>query len=70
MTKCLPENPGGSSHCLTGVAIHPGHFPQRIMPMHTLIRKMLTHPALALGSAVIWGVIEFVALNRLRRSDR
>jgi len=34
------------------------------------IRKLLTHPVLALGSTVIWGMIEFVALNRLRRNER
>lgn len=34
------------------------------------IRKFLTHPVLALGSTVIWGLIEFVALNRLRRNER
>jgi hypothetical protein len=38
--------------------------------MRPIIRKILTHPALALGSTVIWGLIEFVALNRLRRSGR
>ena len=34
------------------------------------IRKILTHPVLALGSTVIWGLIEFVALNRMRRNGR
>jgi hypothetical protein len=34
------------------------------------IRKMLTHPILALGSTVIWGLIEFFALNRMRRNGR
>ncbi len=34
------------------------------------MRKLLTHPVLALGSTVIWGLIEFVALNRLRRNER
>jgi hypothetical protein len=34
------------------------------------IRKILTHPVLALGSTVIWGLIEFVALNRMHRNGR
>lgn len=38
--------------------------------MRTIIRKTLTHPALALGSAAIWGLIELVALNHSRRSGR
>jgi hypothetical protein len=35
--------------------------------MRTLVRKLLTHPMLALGSTLIWGLVELVALNRLRR---
>jgi len=38
--------------------------------MSMTMRKPLTHPVLALGSTVIWGLIELVALNRLRRNQR
>jgi len=44
--------------------------PERTTPMRTIIRKTLTHPALALGGAALWGLIELVALNRFRRSGR
>lgn len=33
--------------------------------MHLAFRKIL-----ALGGALLWGLIEFVALNRFRRSGR
>ena len=36
--------------------------------MRTTLRKLLTHPLLALGSTVIWGFVELIALNRLRRN--
>lgn len=54
----------------------PGHpfappkTPERTTRMRRIIRKTLTHPALALGSAALWGLIELVALNRFRRSGR
>jgi len=38
--------------------------------MNKAIRKTLAHSALVLGRTVIWGLVEFVALNRYRRSDR
>lgn len=38
--------------------------------MHTIIRKALTYPVLALGSTLIWGTIELLALNRFRQSHR
>jgi hypothetical protein len=38
--------------------------------MPDLIRKSIAHPALALGSTVLWGMIEFVALWRARLSRR
>ncbi|MGE5469547.1 MAG: hypothetical protein ACM3X0_01985 [Bacteroidota bacterium] len=31
------------------------------------LRKSLTHPALAMGSTLLWGVVELIALNRRRR---
>ena len=45
-------------------------FVHRITTVLAIIRKTLTHPALALGSTIIWGLVEFVALNRARRSGR
>lgn len=38
--------------------------------MYKTIRKSLTHPLLALGSTVLWGIIELVALNRRHRPGR
>lgn len=38
--------------------------------MYRTIQKSLTHPLLALGSTLLWGVIELVALNRRHRADR
>ncbi|HJV94866.1 MAG TPA: hypothetical protein VJ608_02465 [Albitalea sp.] len=41
--------------------------------MPPLIRSTITHPTLALASAVLWGVVEFMALWRSRwmaRSNR
>jgi hypothetical protein len=41
--------------------------PQRqTAPMRSLIRSTMTHPALALGSTVLWGLVEFMALWRSR----
>ncbi|HEX6736065.1 MAG TPA: hypothetical protein VF096_14755 [Azonexus sp.] len=39
-------------------------------PMPILLRKTLSHPLLALGSTMLWGLIELVALNRYRRPGR
>lgn len=38
--------------------------------MHARLRRMLTHPVLALGSTLFWGLVELVALNRLSRSGQ
>ena len=35
--------------------------------MNTFFRKTITHPALAIGSALLWGLLEFIALQRSRR---
>jgi hypothetical protein len=32
------------------------------------IRRLITHPALALGSTVLWGMVEWWALSRARWS--
>lgn len=37
--------------------------------MRSSLRRTFTYPILALGSTVLWGIIEFVALNR-RRPER
>jgi hypothetical protein len=34
--------------------------------MSTLLRKTITHPALAIGSALLWGLVEAIALQRAR----
>jgi hypothetical protein len=33
------------------------------------MRRFITHPVLALGSTLLWGVIELLALLRSRRHD-
>lgn len=38
--------------------------------MNPLIQKVINHPALLLGSAALWGILEFFALQRLRRDAR
>ena len=38
--------------------------------MHNIFRRAFTHPALALGSAVLWGLLEFMALQNARRTTR
>lgn len=38
--------------------------------MHNLIRKTFSHPALAIGSTVLWGIIELLALSRCHRAGR
>lgn len=53
-----------------GQLFAPPEIPERTTLMRTIIRKTLTHPALALGSAALWGLIELVALNRFRRPGR
>jgi len=35
--------------------------------MYKTIRKTITYPVFAFGSSLLWGIIEFVALNRSRR---
>ncbi len=34
-----------------------------------MMRRFVTHPALALGSTLLWGVIELLALLRSRWND-
>jgi len=34
--------------------------------MRALMAKTISHPALALGSVMLWGLVEFVALQRRR----
>jgi len=34
--------------------------------MQYLMRKVFAHPVLALGSTVLWGIVEFAALCRSR----
>lgn len=76
---CLPEDEIFMTKRLFESAWNPTsldfHSPSMISrdstrQMSMNIRKLLTHPILALGSTVIWGLIEFVALNRLRRHQR
>jgi hypothetical protein len=38
--------------------------------MHKLTRRVFAHPVLALGSTVLWGIVEFVALCRSRWQHR
>jgi len=35
--------------------------------MYDIFRKTFAHPALAIGSTVLWGIIELVALSRAGR---
>lgn len=35
--------------------------------MKQIIHRTLTHPLLAIGSTLLWGVVELLALNRRRR---
>ncbi|HSG21926.1 MAG TPA: hypothetical protein VLA64_03110 [Azonexus sp.] len=37
--------------------------------MVNILRKTLAHPALAIGSTVLWGIIELVALSRAGRGN-
>ncbi len=34
------------------------------------IRRSIAHPALAIGSTLLWGVVELVALQRAARTGR
>jgi len=34
-----------------------------------MMRRFISHPALALGSTLLWGVIELLALLRSRRNN-
>jgi len=34
------------------------------------IRETFLHPALALGSTVLWGILELIALQRSQRAPR
>ncbi|MDP3440278.1 MAG: hypothetical protein U0989_20295 [Azonexus sp.] len=36
--------------------------------MVNIFRKTFAHPVLAIGSTVLWGIIELVALSRAGRS--
>ncbi len=50
-----------------------GPPPRLEAAMRSLIRSTMTHPALALGSTVLWGLVELMALWRSRwltRSNR
>lgn len=38
--------------------------------MYQTLRKTLAHPLLAIGSTVLWGIIELVALNRPSRAGK
>jgi hypothetical protein len=38
--------------------------------MDAIVRKLSASPAAALGGAVLWGLIELVALNRRGRAAR
>ena len=40
------------------------------LPMRTFFRKTISHPILAFGGTLLWGLIEFIALQKLRRSTR
>jgi hypothetical protein len=35
-----------------------------------LIRRSVSHPLLSIGSVLLWGLLEFAALQRSRRLDR
>ncbi|MCX7162978.1 MAG: hypothetical protein WCI19_15825 [Betaproteobacteria bacterium] len=35
--------------------------------MYPLFRKLIAHPALAIGSTLLWGMVELIALQRTRR---
>lgn len=37
--------------------------------MGAIILKALLHPGLAIGSTVLWGILEFIALQRTQRTQ-
>lgn len=39
---------------------------KRMVPVRNLIGRAILHPALSLGSTVLWGLLELVALQRSR----
>ena len=38
--------------------------------MRNLFRRTFSHPVLALGSTLLWGLVEFMALQSARRTTR
>lgn len=36
--------------------------------MRTTLRNAFANPALAIGSALLWGIVELIALQRARRT--
>jgi len=36
--------------------------------MRDILRRTIAHPALALGSTLLWGFVEFMALQASRRA--
>lgn len=36
--------------------------------MRHIVSRAISHPALSLGSTLLWGLLEFVALQRSRRN--
>lgn len=38
--------------------------------MSVFLRKTISHPALALGSTLLWGLVELLALARSRYASR
>ena len=47
----------------------PGQIRKERIMLKT-IRKSIAHPALAIGSTLIWGVLELVALQRANKMSR
>ncbi|MDK9713155.1 hypothetical protein [Sulfuritalea hydrogenivorans] len=37
--------------------------------MDPTLRRTIAHPAMAIGSALLWGIVELIALHRARRSS-
>lgn len=37
--------------------------------MRNIIGRTFFHPALSLGSTLLWGILEFIALQRSRLAD-
>jgi len=57
-----PQWDSGCLRDLTAMLLEPA--------MLKIIRKTITHPSLAIGSTLLWGVIELVALQRSARIAR